>query len=468
MNIAHIASKKQYSHFDLAASYNGKWEIDFINLTAFFIERGYFVHRTSLDKHIFIRIIDNIVKPVGKKDLKDELINHIVEESKLEGNVTGRYIHQYFLKNISKALNDEFLETLPAKEVNFKKDTKTAMQLYYRNCIVKITADEVKTYNYDQLNGYIWESQIRQRDFNIDAKSGSDFKSFCWNIANKDQSRFNSIRSSLGFMIHSYKNPAYCPATILNDEIISPNPEGGTGKGILITALQKMITVLTIDGKTFTFDKNFLYQRVTPETRLICFQDVNKNFDFERCFSILTEGIVTEKKGKDELFISFEDSAKVAITTNYGLKGSGNSNERRRNELEISQYYNKDKTPYHEFKKMLFDDWEDNDWHEFDAFIVECCQYYIQNGIVAQTLINLPEKKLMAETSSEFIEFMEDYTPSKGNNINRSTFYEHFKRENPTSKIAAKTFYVYVRLYSDFHNLNVTEGKTNGIRYFSF
>lgn len=463
MNIAHIASEREYHHFDLASvnPNSGKWEIDFINVIAFFTDRGYFLYRTSIDKYVFIRIIDNIVKVVGKKDLKDELINSIIEE----GN---RYQHQFFLKNISKALSDDFLETMPAKSVDFKKDTKSAMQLYYKNCIVKITSSEIKTFPYSDLNGYIWESQIIQRNFNIEAVPGSDFRTFCWNISNKDENRYRSICSSLGFIIHNYKNPSYCPATIFNDEVISNHPEGGTGKGILIAGIQKCIKVLTIDGKTFTFDKNFLYQRVTAETRFICFQDVNKTFDFERCFSMLTEGIVTEKKGKDELFLPFEDSPKVGITTNYGLKGSGNSHERRRNELEISQYYNKSKTPFTEFKKMLFDDWNEEEWNQFDAFIAECGQLYLHAGIVPQQLINLPEKKLMAETSSEFIEFMEDYMPPTGNTITRSTFYENFKRENPTSRVAAKTFYVYVRLYADFHNLNITEGKTNGIRYFSF
>jgi hypothetical protein len=31
--------------------------------------------------------------------------------------------------------------------------------------------------------------------------------------------------------MHGYKNLSYCPAVILNDEVISDNPEGGTGKG---------------------------------------------------------------------------------------------------------------------------------------------------------------------------------------------------------------------------------------------
>lgn len=462
LNLVHLAAQREFAHFTLwRPKSNGGWEFNYIDIAGFLTTRGYYLFRTSKQKHIYIRIIDNIVSEAGKKDMKDEILNFI----KLE---EGAHIYEFFLKNIGKCVNDEFLETLPDKQVEFKKDTKDAMQLYFQNCIVKITKDKITTFPYTKMVGYIWESQIIQREFNLEAVPGSDFKTFCWNISNKDSERYKSICSSIGFVIHNYKNPAYCPAIIFNDEVISNNPEGGTGKGIIVKALEQCIKILTIDGKTFTFEKNFLYQRVTEDTRLICFQDVNKNFDFERCFSIITEGIVTEKKGKDEMFIPFEKSPKVGITTNYAIKGSGNSNDRRRNELEIAQYYNKNKTPYDEFGRMMFYEWGQHDWFEFDAFIAECCQFYIKNGIVAQELINLPEKKLMAETSSEFLEFMEDYAPESGSSVNRVEFYERFKRENQTSKIAAKTFYGYVRAYSDFHKLNIYEGKTNGIRYFQF
>ena len=38
------------------------------------------------------------------------------------------------------------------------------------------------------------------------------------------------MRSTIGYMLHGWKNLAYCPAVILNDEMISDNPEGGSGK----------------------------------------------------------------------------------------------------------------------------------------------------------------------------------------------------------------------------------------------
>ena len=46
------------------------------------------------------------------------------------------------------------------------------------------------------------------------------------------------------------------------------------------------------------------------------------------------------------------------LSTNYAITGSGNSFERRKWELELTQHYTKDYTPLHEFGKLMFGDWE--------------------------------------------------------------------------------------------------------------
>ena len=67
------------------------------------------------------------------------------------------------------------------------------------------------------------------------------------------------MESNIGFLRHGYKNLSYCPATILNYEVISDNPEGGTGKGVFINGLAKMKKLVVIDGKSFTFERSFAY-----------------------------------------------------------------------------------------------------------------------------------------------------------------------------------------------------------------
>lgn len=464
LRIDWLASQKQFPHFELIKPNKDKLDWDFTKLHPFYTSRGYFIYRTSVDRFVPIRIIDNIVKIVGKKELTDEILLFLLSVDDCQ----ERY-HQFALKKMKDATSDDFLITLPEKQVDFRKDRKDAMQLYYQNCIVKITHNKITTHPYSELNGHIWESQILSRSFTQQEVTGnSDFSKFVYNLANHEDKRYASICSAFGFYLHNYKSPAYCPAIILNDEVISDNPEGRTGKGMFFKAVGKFIKTLKIDGKSFRFDKNFLYQRVTADTKLIFFDDVRKNFDFEMLFSVITEGIGVEKKGKDELYYEFGDSPKAGLTTNYAIRGQGSSHDARRFELEISQHYNKNHTPYKEFGRMMFDEWPDSEWIQFDNLMIECCQFYLKNGLIEQTLVNLPEKRLMAELSSEFSEFIEDNLLAPGETIQRVAYYQKFKSQYQSSRIASRTFYAMLHSYCDFHKIVCYEQKSNGIMIFVF
>lgn len=466
MSVAHIAAEKEFPFFTLyRPKQNGGFEYDFVKLTAFFTTRGYFIYRISLDRFVPIRIIDNIVKQVGKKDLKDEILNFLTNIDECP-----EYIHQFALKDIAKAVSDDFLETLPEKQVEFRRDKKDAIQLYYQNCIVKITKHSVTTHPYTDLSGFIWESQILPRSFiSQPISSDADFARFIFNLSKHDNARASSICTAFGFYLHNYKSAAYCPAIILNDEVISDNPEGGTGKGIFFKAVSKFIKMLKIDGKTFSFEKSFLYQRVTADTKLIFFDDVKKNFDFERLFSVITEGIGTEKKGKDEIYIEFQDSPKVGVSTNYAIRGVGNSHDRRRNELEISQYYNKKFTPEKEFGRMMFDDWNDEDWLQFDNYMIGCCQMYLNMGIIEQELVNLPEKRLMAETNSDFLKFMADFD---FNMVGKAELYLKFVGEYDEyanhKYFTKQLFTKWVATFADSKGFKIEDHVYQSIRHYKF
>lgn len=463
LNLVHLAAQRSFAHFTLwRPKSNGGWEFNYIDIAGFLTSRGYYLFRTSKQKHIFIRIIDNIVTEVGKKDLKDEILEFVKAEE-------PKHIYEFFLKGIGKCVNDEFLETLPDKKVVFKQDLKDVIQLYFQNCIVKITKDKISTFPYEKMSGYIWESHIIQREFDENAIAGSDFKTFCWNISNQDPERYKSICSTLGYLIHNYKNPSYSPAVILNDEVISDHPEGGTGKGLLLKAVEQYLSTVVIEGKTFTFDKSFVYQRVNSDTKLISFQDVNKSFDFERLFSVLTDGINVEKKGVAEVHYSFSDTPKIVITTNYAIRGKGNSHKRRRHELEIAQYYNESKTPFDEFGRMMFNDWDDKDFSEFDAFMFECCQFYLKNGLIEQKFINLKGKQLAAETSVDFLKFMEGFDFKT---VIKSVLFESFISEFDEYRgfkwFSKQTFTKWVSAYADSNGYVCDDYVYQSIRHYRF
>ena len=348
--------------------------------------------------YVFVKVTNNLVDHTSEKEIKDYLLTHLLE---LDDNS----VYNYFADN-TRFFKDEFLTLLSTIEIYFIGDSRDSAYLYYKNCAVKIMKDKITTIDYVDLGGYVWKDHVIDRNFNIcDVTGNCDFKKFISNINGGDESRVKTMESTIGFLMHGYKNLSFCPAVILNDEVISDNPEGGTGKGLVMNALSNMKKLVVIDGKSFNFEKSFPYQLVSADTQILCFDDVKKHFDFERLFSVITEGLTLEKKNKDAIKIPFIKSPKVTITTNYAIKGAGNSFARRKWELELHQYYTMNFTPRDDFGKMMFGDWNDDDWCEFDNYMIGCLKDYLRTGLVKSKFVNLKIRQLSAETCHEFIEW---------------------------------------------------------------
>ena len=347
--------------------------------------------------YVFVKVTNNLIDHTSEKEIKDFVLNHLIE-------LDDSTIYNYFADN-TRLFREEFLTLLSTIDIYFIEDTKDSAYLYYRNCAVQITKDTITTIDYLDLGGYVWKDHVIDRNFNLCEATDCDYKTFVGNICGNEESRINTMESTIGFMLHGHKNLSYCPAIILNDEVISDNPEGGTGKGLFMNALSHMKKVVTIDGKSFTFERSFAYQLVSADTQILVFDDVKKHFDFERLFSVVTEGLTLEKKNKDAIKIPFSKSPKIAITTNYAIKGAGNSFARRKWELELHQHYNKNFTPLDEFGKLMFGDWSDDDWCSFDNYMIGCLQNYLGKGLQRSQFVNLKIRQLSAETSHDFIEW---------------------------------------------------------------
>jgi hypothetical protein len=377
----------------------GSVRIDHMLFKNFLEDSGFYKYFPEGSKnYIFVRVTNNLIDHTSEKEIKDYVLDYLLDLDDVS-------VYNYFADN-TRFFKEEFLSLLSTIEIYFIEDTKSSAYIYYRNCAVKVTKDSIKTIDYLDLGGYVWKDHVIDRNFTIcDVTDQCDFRTFVRNVCAKDDSRVASMESTIGFLLHGFKNLSFCPAVIFNDEVISDNPEGGTGKGIIINALSKMKKVVTIDGKLFDFQKSFAYQLVSADTQILCFDDVKKHFEFERLFSLITEGLTLEKKNKDAIKIPLSKSPKVAITTNYAIKGAGNSFERRKWELELYQHYSKSFTPLDEFGKLMFIDWDDVDWCEFDNYMLRCLQGYLDTGLVKTEHINLNVRKLSAETCHEFIEW---------------------------------------------------------------
>lgn len=405
--------------------------------------------------YVFVKVTNNLIDHTSEKEIKDYVLNHLLE-------IDDNSVYNYFADN-TRFFRDDFLSMLSTIDIHFIADSKDSAYLYYKNCAVKISKNEVLPIDYLDLGGYVWKDHVIDRNFNICSVSDRfDFCKFINNVNASDDSRIKTMESTIGYMLHGHKNLSYCPAIILNDEVISENPEGGTGKGLIMTALGHMKKLVVIDGKAINFEKSFPYQLVSADTQILCFDDVKKHFDFERLFSVITEGITLEKKNKDAIKIPFSKSPKVAITTNYAIKGAGNSFARRKWELELHQHYTMNFTPKDDFGKMMFGDWNDDDWCEFDNYMIGCLRGYLNTGLVKSKFVNLKIRKLSAETCHEFIEWCGLVDGGDNGNIDvnvrlyKNDLYHNFTEEYPDygskgkMSISRTRFYKWLLSYASY------------------
>ncbi len=474
-NVINRLEEEQSSHKFWTKSDKGVVKIVHFFFKSFLEEHGFYKFNPQASKnYVFVRVTNNLIDHTSEKEIKDFILNYLLDLDDVS-------VYNYFAEN-TRYFREEFLTLLSSIDVYFIEDNKDTAYLYYKNSAVKVTKKELISIDYLDLGGYVWKDHVIDRGFIKCETTNCDFRKFINNICGNNESRIQSMQSTLGYLLHGWKNLSYSPAVILNDEVISDNPEGGTGKGLFMNALAQMKKLVVIDGKSFNFEKSFAYQLVSADTQILCFDDVKKYFDFERLFSVVTEGLTLEKKNKDAIKIPFSKSPKVSITTNYAIKGKGSSFERRKWELELSRYYTRDRTPLKEFGKLMFGEWNDEEWCQFDNFMIECLQLYLDKGLIKSEFVNLKIRQLAAETCHEFIEWcglVDGVQENEKLKVNKRSYkhdlYMDFIEDNPDFAPKAKMtvsrirFYKWLQAYNLYkYDCEPEEGRDNSSRWIIF
>lgn len=411
--------------------------------------------------YTFIKKEQNLLEETNEKRIKDYVLNYILNKPNIG------YGPYDFMAGSGQYFHPNFLSMIGTQEVKLKEDTKDTCYMYYRNCVLEITKTGVKEIDYIDIDGCVWKRQIIDRDFRKFDHHSAVYRKFIWLISGQNVQRYNSMKSVIGYLMHSFKTSANNKAVIFNDETISENPNGGSGKGLFWNALKYMKKVSVIDGKTFEFTKSFPYQTVSTDTQILVFDDVKKNFNFESLFSLITEGITLEYKGQDAIQIPVEKSPKILITTNYTIGGVGGSHERRKFEIEMSAYFSYKHTPLDEFGHMLFSDWDEDEWSRFDNYMINCEQYYLQNGLVSHDFNNLEIRKFIKETSFEFYQWATEGSLKTGERLDKSIYYEAFTQEYTDLKkwLTQRKFSSWLELWAKYKGYEYSTGKSGSIRW---
>ena len=441
---------------------------DAYRVNGFLQENGFYRYFNSDNNSaIFVKITENKVKIIDTEYIQTFMSNFA---NPVKSDKGSEAVFNEFFKNVSLICNRKsFISLIDDIDLKILQDTKDEVYLPYKNGVVKITKDKTSLIPYIDIDKYVWEGRIINRKYKESDNIDSDFRDFISKVSNNDQARIESLESTIGYLISNHKDKSHQKAIIFNDQEINENPNGGSGKSLLYSAVKKLKRGVQIDGKQFTPNKTFVYSQVNNETELICFDDVKKTFNFESLFSLITEGITVEKKGVDEIFIPFESSPKIVITTNYVIKGAGGSHSRRRHELEFFQYFNSNRSPEDEYGRKLFDDWNKADWEQFDNYMIHNVKSFLKNGLKSPKSINADVKRFIQETSMDFNDWvLEDDNLVIGakyyNNQIIRDFVEEFKGYEKT--LSNKKFISWIRIFAESNGYDFEKGRDNGGRFF--
>jgi hypothetical protein len=463
---AEIQIIKNNIKFDEFWKYNekGKLEISAYRFKLYLESLNYrkFYPSEKTKTFIFVKKECKFIDIITEFQIKDEILRNLVLNNQLNAFDVAAETLTIF--------SSKYLSMVDTADIKMDKDGSNFAMIYYSNLALKITKDAIEKIEYDTMESFVWKSQVINREYVDVDHHESQFRSFIWFASGQNREKYNTMKSVIGYLLHSHKTASNNKAIIFNDETISDTPNGGSGKGIIINGIGHMKKTSTIDGKTFDFNKSFAFQTVNTDTQILAFDDVRKNFDFERLFSVITEGITIEYKGKDAIKIPVQDSPKIIISTNYTIKADGGSFQRRIFEIEMSDYFGVHHTPLDEFGNLLYDEWNTDEWNRFDKFMINCLQYYLANGLVKSKTNNLELRKFINETSQEFYEYaLTDNMIKNDIRITKSEALNEFHNEYPDSRkfVTNRTFIKWIKKYCDYKKLKYSEGNSNGHRWFS-
>lgn len=474
-------------------------KVNFLLLVELLKKLGF--RRYDIDGEFFIvQVKDNVVRECSKQELIDTFESYILDfpEENFPDDVTKEILLNKIYGSIATYFSDHVLGRLrPSKPIKFNDHQKDRAFFYFQNGYVEIGTNGSELKPYSTLRNHIWDNQILKRKFK--KSSYAQYKNFSFvqfvkNIANAwkthplykrentspDLARFESFQSIIGYLLHAYFE-GELKAVIFTDSRLDDEGEafGRSGKTLLLKALGYLLnkdykgskTYVEINGKDFDSGRNFKYQELGLDTKLVHINDVKRNFDFEDLFNDITEGIKRERKNESPSIVK----TKMALSTNRTMKIRGASAKGRSIEVELAEYYDDLWTPKKEFGEWFFTEWTPAQWAQFDSFMIDCVQYYFRHGIKRPDTINLNERKKLEETSLEFTQWMEDKEPYlvHGERIDKKELFEDFRNRYPDFQkdwFSQRTFTKWVTTYCEYDDTyeRVESKRSNGVDYFIF
>lgn len=259
------------------------------------------------------------------------------------------------------------------------KDGPAVCYKCYENGILKITPEGIELLPYSFTTLYILSTSLLPRAFVPvkDAELSNALYPAFLRLSIGPITPY--IFSMLGYLAHEYKDETTGYIILLSEQCENPRDGGGSGKNILIGLMSHITTVSHKPGAGIKFDEKLL-QSWNGE-RLLCINDVEKNFKFLFLKEYSTGTGIQKKLFSNERTIPVSEMPKFVITSNYSFETIDGGVRRRVMPVEFTNFFTQAGGVDVHFKAHFPNGWTVEDWNAFDSIQAKGIFLWLSGGL---------------------------------------------------------------------------------------
>jgi len=339
----------------------------------------------------------------------DNLPNYILGELKLEMQTISHLIDHTF--QLTKEPLVE-VEATPEFKVLLDKMVAAKTDIERDNANAEIS-------QFPELEKY--KLNIRDKDF-IFIRFLQDLARIHWRkeLEHKDtltkkeereqEQAFINLLYILGYHCSQFKHKAKPWISFLQDMRISEigQSSGRSGKSLIFTAIEFVRATFHIPGRTLD-DKNefkFIYDGMTEFHDFLNVDDFHERGLFDMFYTEATGKRNINPKNLSAHSLSYEDSGKMGISSNFELPKQDSSTVARLLNGGVSDFYHErtkgnnyleTRTPLTRFGRRLYDDFNSHEWNQFYNVIAYAVQLFLRFDKIQPPMENLEKRQARRE-----------------------------------------------------------------------
>ncbi|MFS4447317.1 hypothetical protein [Maribacter sp. 2307UL18-2] len=303
------------------------------------------------------------------------------------------------------------LEFLPLVEFPWVASTESVGYFFYRNGLVEVSEVDIVVKPYESMDGFIWDTQVIDRDFELVEPEGTDWADFVYKAAGSTDELVANLNAALGYTLHAYKDPSKAFLVLFGEAVEDSNKGGGAGKGLTGVGISKIVNTAFKDMRQYSASDPFKFSMVNQDTQVLVLSDLKPNFKHDILYNMITESLEINAKNTPVAVYPFSESPKLLASTNYSLDDEAGHGNRRLRLVEFSSFWNASNTPDKHYGKLLFDQWDETEWAAFDSYMLLAVAQYLKNGFpkVPESESSKRKRILGKPGMIDLMEWLENY-----------------------------------------------------------